>query len=1143
MADQTITTNTNFDDASISGLLNGENITINSGAVLTINADVRWNQQAAVPNNITINNGDLLIDGTQVWEIPFSASTGNVPTQNALGSNGVTGGTSGATGELTRVWATGSLEPSAAGGAMPATGYIKLRSRTGTFQSGETITLPGGATITASSAGKRSWLHFVGREQISGVGGRATAASSLGRILVTGDWYELGTSNGASGQTFQHYVQDYCPCLQVETAAGSGVYQWWGACAVSDFSATNVATDARGRFYSSTSTGAITFGGATFGILPPNGAKIRVPNVHASSAVSALTVTGSISGTVLTVTAVTAGTLAVGAILTGTNVTAGTTITSLGTGTGGTGTYNLSVSSTAASTTITATNPFAFNTVATINPAQRYGFTGTPGAIDIDRIISCVGITGQNTTLFRVRNSAGLDGCFYGNAQTISTAHSNVVFENVGSASILAPSRVNIGFGFSENLTFTDVSVFRIIGYNSATPPVNFSGINNATFTRFELFNRTAGSQGFGCTSSSNTTFDDCAFVGPHLFPLGVNNGVNITVKNCRFTSSLVGGAGNNIYYIQAQNMTGFTVDGMSNFAGLALGPSNQLCFIDNSRNIRLRNVGTRSSPFFPGGREFAQVSSCRNVRASRVFYRTTGGYDFNVLGTSSSDDVVIADSGFNTDYTRGTFATVIVDNTRSRRTIGGGTKLYSSTSTNGRTQTTFSARGVHFAEQEVSATEIMLTFMTGSIKTTSDFSVNAYTDDAGTPVRDGTNALLLRTVGDQVTWTWGWYILGVSSLQNTAPLLDGTNTGNITLTYDIDKGTGFTGTFKSLTAANLSGETGISATIGFKLRLRAVCATANASNALRAVSIFANTTQTLITNNPYPYNEPQVSLSNITSGSLSAIFRASDGKLLDVQPHTLPRLYPAWYADTSVTLRVRRPGWNEVENIFTLTELGGSFPLNQTDSVISDSNPGTRAITVTNHGASPVTWNSKTWSITVTVTDGSSAAQIAQWLSWHTAQDSFSLGGGFHNMAWPVMVVGVGTAFETARGTLFGSAGASLKGVRVVDGSGNEVPGFARMQADDGTYYSPAVSYTLTVSNIVNDSRILVRRTDTLAVISNQTVTGGTFTYNYIHTSDIPIEIVVRKATSAPFYQEWRTTTTLTNSNNSQTANQILDT
>jgi hypothetical protein len=64
-------------------------------------------------------------------------------------------------------------------------------------------------------------------------------------------------------------------------------------------------------------------------------------------------VTGSISTTVLTVSAVTSGALYVGAVLSGTGVTSGTTIASLGTGTGGTGTYNVSISQTAASTTIT----------------------------------------------------------------------------------------------------------------------------------------------------------------------------------------------------------------------------------------------------------------------------------------------------------------------------------------------------------------------------------------------------------------------------------------------------------------------------------------------------------------------------------------------------------------------------------------------------------------------------------------------------------------------------------------------------------------------------------------------------------------------------------------------------------------------
>jgi hypothetical protein len=223
MANQTVTTTVNFDDASIGGLLNGETININGGSV-TLNADNRHNQQAAVLGGVTLSSslgGSFFIDGTQIWEVPFSASTGNVPTQGALGTNAVTGGTSGATGELTRVWATGSLDPATAAAAMPATGFIKLRSRTGIFQAGETITLPGGATVTASSAGKRSWLHVAGRES------SVITIPRLGNFSITGDWYEIGQTNGLDDQTIQFPVADECPALQVETAPGSGVYEWW----------------------------------------------------------------------------------------------------------------------------------------------------------------------------------------------------------------------------------------------------------------------------------------------------------------------------------------------------------------------------------------------------------------------------------------------------------------------------------------------------------------------------------------------------------------------------------------------------------------------------------------------------------------------------------------------------------------------------------------------------------------------------------------------------------------------------------------------------------------------------------------------------------------------------------------------------
>lgn len=74
------------------------------------------------------------------------------------------------------------------------------------------------------------------------------------------------------------------------------------------------------------------------------------------------TFTGSITGTVLTVTAITSGALSVGQILTGTGITSGTAITSYGTGLGGNttsalGTYNLQLSNTFLSGTIVSYPP------------------------------------------------------------------------------------------------------------------------------------------------------------------------------------------------------------------------------------------------------------------------------------------------------------------------------------------------------------------------------------------------------------------------------------------------------------------------------------------------------------------------------------------------------------------------------------------------------------------------------------------------------------------------------------------------------------------------------------------------------------------------------------------------------------------
>jgi len=93
--------------------------------------------------------------------------------------------------------------------------------------------------------------------------------------------------------------------------------------------------------------------------------------------------TGSIAGTVLTVTSVNSGIVCIGQTISGTNVTAGTKITAYGTGTGATGTYTVSISKTVASTTFTATTSHDSNNIVLPNLKSRflYGSASTTSGI------------------------------------------------------------------------------------------------------------------------------------------------------------------------------------------------------------------------------------------------------------------------------------------------------------------------------------------------------------------------------------------------------------------------------------------------------------------------------------------------------------------------------------------------------------------------------------------------------------------------------------------------------------------------------------------------------------------------------------------------------------------------------------------
>lgn len=79
-------------------------------------------------------------------------------------------------------------------------------------------------------------------------------------------------------------------------------------------------------------------------------------------------VTGSLSGTTLTVFGISSGTVQVGQVVSGSGVTAGTTITAMSTGTGGTGTYTVSASQSVSSEALTLSGPVLQARVQTGNP-------------------------------------------------------------------------------------------------------------------------------------------------------------------------------------------------------------------------------------------------------------------------------------------------------------------------------------------------------------------------------------------------------------------------------------------------------------------------------------------------------------------------------------------------------------------------------------------------------------------------------------------------------------------------------------------------------------------------------------------------------------------------------------------------------
>ena len=269
MAAFSLSADTNID--ALTGKAGGDTYDTN-GWKLTIDQDSRvgTNQTTSTTlGSITINaskGGEVHVDGTGIWMIPYTGGSGNVPAWNTTISNGT------GSGKIIGVHSSLTAASTATGAAMPASGYIRVKQKAGTFAAGALT----GITATASNAGTTGWIEIVGDE------GATVNANRLGTFRVTGAWFSLGTTSGASNQTLQipnNGLQRYCAGVFIEKTAGQADYEFWPNAGTT----TTTGTEAtRGKVVWIDNTGLVRIGNsgsATNGYTPTSGLAVVVPNI------------------------------------------------------------------------------------------------------------------------------------------------------------------------------------------------------------------------------------------------------------------------------------------------------------------------------------------------------------------------------------------------------------------------------------------------------------------------------------------------------------------------------------------------------------------------------------------------------------------------------------------------------------------------------------------------------------------------------------------------------------------------------------------------------------------------------------------------------------------------------------------------
>lgn len=223
-------------------------------------------------DTVTFSGIGGLLKGTakNVRVIPYNTGAGNVP---AIGTTISQGGVSSV---FLGVWASWLVEPTASGSAMPASGYIKVKDKTGGNYASGALS---GIGASATGADTQGWIEIRGADTAT------ITVPRIGEVVFgEGEFFEIGTTNGTRGQVIPFptcaTVAGTFPGFWVETAAGSGILERFAG-AGSIVALSSIPTDERGKILWHTTAGVRIGSDGTnnVGYLPPTGCKVYIPAV------------------------------------------------------------------------------------------------------------------------------------------------------------------------------------------------------------------------------------------------------------------------------------------------------------------------------------------------------------------------------------------------------------------------------------------------------------------------------------------------------------------------------------------------------------------------------------------------------------------------------------------------------------------------------------------------------------------------------------------------------------------------------------------------------------------------------------------------------------------------------------------------